>query len=265
MEWVRAWHPDVPGIAEVFHASFVEHAYPLHTHDTWTLLVVDDGMIRYDLDRCAHGTTAAQVTLLPPHVPHDGRAATSDGFRKRVLYLDASALGEDMAGAAADEPNLRDPLLRQRIDQLHAALGPEAAAPGDRFEAESRLTLICERLRQRLGRSPAPRPAGRSARLAAALRELLDASTGPGPTLAEAAATLQAHPVHLVRSFTAAYGIAPHAYLVGRRVDVARRLLLRGRTGAQAASDAGFYDQAHLTRVFRRYVGTTPGRYATSA
>jgi AraC-like DNA-binding protein len=77
--------------------------------------------------------------------------------------------------------------------------------------------------------------------------------------LAEAAETLRAHPVHLVRSFTAAYGIAPHAYLVGRRVDVARRLLLRGRTGAQAAADAGFYDQAHLTRVFRRYLGHDAG------
>ena len=83
--------------------------------------------------------------------------------------------------------------------------------------------------------------------------------------MAEAAGRLGAHPVHLVRSFTAAYGIAPHAYLIGRRVDAARRLLLDGHGGAQAAVAAGFYDQAHLTRVFRRYVGTTPGRYAASA
>jgi len=261
VEWVRAWRPAVPGIAEVFHAHFVEHAYPLHTHDTWTLLVVDDGVIRYDLERAHHGTTAADVTLLPPHVPHDGRSATGAGFRKRVLYLDGGVLPDRLVGAAADLPNLRDPTLRRRIDQLHRALGE----PGSGFEAESRLALICDRLTQRLRRtSPATVPA-RPAPIAARLRDLLDAGDRPGPTLREAADILQAHPVHLVRSFTAAYGIAPHAYLIGRRVDAARRLLLDGHTGAEAAVAAGFYDQAHLTRMFRRYLGTTPGRYAAAA
>ena len=56
---VRAWRPDVPGIHEVFHARFVDHAYPRHTHSTWTLLVVDDGAVRYDLHRAEHGAQPA--------------------------------------------------------------------------------------------------------------------------------------------------------------------------------------------------------------
>ena len=39
----------MPGVVEVFHAHFTEHAYPMHAHDTWTLLIVDDGAVRYDL------------------------------------------------------------------------------------------------------------------------------------------------------------------------------------------------------------------------
>ena len=54
-EHVRAWRPAVPGVTEVFHARFTEHAYPSHTHDAWTLLIVDDGAVRYDLDRHEHG------------------------------------------------------------------------------------------------------------------------------------------------------------------------------------------------------------------
>ena len=46
------------GIHEVFHARFTTHAYPSHTHDAWTLLIVDDGVVRYDLDRHEHGATA---------------------------------------------------------------------------------------------------------------------------------------------------------------------------------------------------------------
>jgi AraC-like DNA-binding protein len=83
-----------------------------------------------------------------------------------------------------------------------------------------------------------------------------------GIALEEAAGRLHAHPAHLVRSFTAAYGIAPHQYLMARRVDRARRLLLAGRPPGETAAACGFYDQSHLTRHFKRVVGVPPGRYA---
>ena len=57
------------------------------------------------------------------------------------------------------------------------------------------------------------------------------------------------------------HGVPPHPYLTGRRVELARRLLLAGQRPAEAAVAAGFYDQAHLTRHFRRYLGVSPARY----
>ena len=39
---VLAWSPSVKGVVEVLHARFTSHVYPMHTHDTWTLLLVDD-------------------------------------------------------------------------------------------------------------------------------------------------------------------------------------------------------------------------------
>ena len=42
---VAAWRPRVPGVSEVFHARFTTHAYPLHTHQTWTLLILDEGAV----------------------------------------------------------------------------------------------------------------------------------------------------------------------------------------------------------------------------
>ncbi|HSH33306.1 MAG TPA: AraC family ligand binding domain-containing protein [Actinomycetota bacterium] len=103
-EWVHAWKPEVPGISEVFHARFVQHAYPKHTHDDWTVFIVDDGAIRYDLDRHERGVGSARITLLPPHVVHDGRAASEAGFRKRVLYVGTEVLGTHLIGRAADAP-----------------------------------------------------------------------------------------------------------------------------------------------------------------
>ncbi|MFG2354241.1 AraC family transcriptional regulator [Streptomyces sp. NPDC048521] len=257
---VTAWRPRVPGVTEVFHAHFTEYAYPMHVHDAWTLLIVDDGAVRYDLDRHEHGTPHDTVSLLPPHVPHNGSPATPDGFRKRVVYLDSSRLGEELIGAAVDGPDLRDPVLRLRVGQLHSAL----ARPGDELEAESRLTLVGERLRDHLRHRTGPPGARRDPVLARRLRELLDARLVDGVSLEEAARLLHAHPAHLVRVFGGAYGIAPHQYLMSRRVGRARRLLLDGLPPGEVASVAGFYDQAHLTRHFKKLVGVTPGRYRSA-
>lgn len=72
---VSAWRPRVPGVVEVFHAHFTEYAYPMHVHAAWTLLIVDDGAVRYDIERHEHGTLRDTVSLLPPHVAHNGAPA----------------------------------------------------------------------------------------------------------------------------------------------------------------------------------------------
>lgn len=87
--------------------------------------------------------------------------------------------------------------------------------------------------------------------------------TTTGVTLREAAELLHAHPGHLVRSFTRAFGLPPHLYLTGRRIDQARRLLLAGQRTAEVAVEVGFHDQSHLTRHFVRHLGISPARYAT--
>lgn len=261
---VSAWRPPVPGIAEVFHARFTDHAYPVHVHDTWALMIVDGGRVDFALDRERHGAGVSDaVVLLPPGVAHDGRTVTEAGFRKRVLYLDTSVLPERLTGAAVDAPLLADPALRERVHALHLALG-ERDLERDPLEAQSRLAFVRERLHGWLARRAAAYGAP-AAGLAVRLRELLDARVAEGLGLEEAAAELgHVHPTHLIRSFRTAYGLPPHAYLTGRRVELARRLLLAGMRPAAAATAAGFYDQAHLTRHFGRHVGTSPARFARS-
>lgn len=268
-----SWRPAVAGVAEVFHASWHDHAYPVHTHDTWTLLVVDDGVIGYDLDRHDHTAVRSGVTLLPPHVVHDGRALTAGGFRKRVVYLEEQVLAPELVGRAVDAPLVPDAALRLAVSRLDRAL-----VARDDLEAESRLALVVERLTAHLsahltsdptargdGAPPPLSPSGRPGRGVAALaRERFDADPAGTPGVAAVAASLGVTTPHLVRSFVAAYGIAPHQYVVGRRLDLARRRLRDGVPAAVVATEAGFYDQAHLTLHFRRFLGTTPGRYQRS-
>jgi len=257
-EWVRAWKPAVPGIHEVFHARFVEHAYPPHTHDTWTVFIVDQGAIRYDLEARHRGAAGPRVTILPPHVVHDGRSATPDGFRKRVLYVGTEVLDERLTGRTVDDPDIVDPAIVHDLGSLHRAL----LDPDDGFGAEVLFARVADRLRERLGDRPIDSVERPDHELAADLRDLLDTHAFEPITLAEASRVLGASPAHLTRCFTDAFGIAPHRYLLARRIDVARKRLLAGQPPAHVATDVGFHDQAHLTRHFKRHVGTTPARYA---
>jgi AraC-like DNA-binding protein len=257
---VRAWRPRVAGVAEVLHAEWRDHAYPAHTHDTWTLLLVDDGLIGYELDRHTHTAPRSGVTLLPPHVAHDGHPVTAHGFRKRVMYLEEQVLSEALIGSAVDAPLIKDRGLREQVSRLDLAL-----VRGDDLEAESRLALVAERLAWHLsggGTNRSLPPAGPVARQA---RAVLDADPAGAGSIAGVADALGVSTAHLVRSFVRSYGIQPHRYLLGRRLDLARRRLLAGDDPAKVAIATGFYDQSHLTRHFKRLLATTPGRYQRGA
>ncbi|HEX7247055.1 MAG TPA: AraC family transcriptional regulator [Actinomycetota bacterium] len=260
-EWVKAWKPSVPGLSEVFHARFVHHTYPKHTHETWTVFTVDDGAIRYDLEMRHRGVGRALVTVLPPHVVHDGKPASEAGFRKRVLYVDTGVLGTHLIGRAVDRPDIDDRTLLRALRHLHRSLGTH----GDALEAESLMSIVAENLRMHLGDAPTdPAPIDERA-AASALRDLLDTHMFETFTLAEASTVIGTSATGLVRSFTRAFGIAPHQHVIARRIEVARKRLLDGEPVATVAVAVGFHDQAHLTRHFKRHVGTTPARFAASA
>jgi AraC-like DNA-binding protein len=62
-----------------------------------------------------------------------------------------------------------------------------------------------------------------------------------------------------LRRFSQAYGVTPYAWLLQHRAERARGLVERGVPLSAAAAAAGFADQSHMTRVFVRQFGFTPG------
>jgi AraC family transcriptional regulator len=93
-------------------------------------------------------------------------------------------------------------------------------------------------------------------------RELIDAEVPSSISLAKVAASLGLHPVHVAHAFRRAHGCSVGQYVRRRRLERACRQLASSRASlAEIAADAGFYDQSHMTREFRRALHTTPARY----
>ncbi len=67
---------------------------------------------------------------------------------------------------------------------------------------------------------------------------------------------------HFARAFKASFGVAPHAFVMGRRIERAKALILdSGLPLSEVALACGFSDQSHLTRLFSRVEGVTPAAW----
>ena len=92
--------------------------------------------------------------------------------------------------------------------------------------------------------------------------ELLEARIGGRIGLGELAQEVGVSAARLAREFRVRYGVSVGEYVRRLRIEWAAAELVRGeRSLAEIAAEAGFADQSHFTRVFRRRVGTTPSRY----
>jgi AraC-like DNA-binding protein len=251
-----------PGhVLDLLHARIAE-PYAPHLHEEFAVGACTDGLEAIRYRGTLHLAGPGSVVILPPGEPHTGGPCDPSGFVYRVMYP-AADLMSDGSGRVPrfPEPVVIDPLLASGLRRVHAALGRGTEA----LEAESRVTWLLGEVVRRHACSPPPgsevRRVGGVARLVMA--RLADQLSCP-PSLGEIAADAGLSRYQLLRSFRSEVGMPPYAWLAQHRVARARVLLDRGCVPADAATLAGFADQAHLTRWFRRVVGITPGAYRNS-
>ena len=255
-EWVRYRRAEGQPL-EAMHAHFERHVYHRHAHETYSFGVTEAGAQQFTCRGGRHTSGAGLVMAFNPDEPHDGRSATPDGFTYRIVHM-----GRELFDGAAPlfaTPVLHDPAAATAIRRLHAALmGPATALARD-----ERLMAAVAAVRRLATRQPraVPGPPSASRRLAHLVRDQLRAA-GTTDLTAEDLARPTGHSRFAVyRAFRAEFGMAPSDYQRQLRLRVARDLITAGRPPAQAAAEAGFADQAHLTRWFLRAYGITPGVY----
>lgn len=94
------------------------------------------------------------------------------------------------------------------------------------------------------------------------VRDYIETHLDDRLTLTDLAEVACLSPYHFSRSFKQAVGVGPQRYVMQRRIDRAKTLMRRTKQPlAMIAQEAGFSDQSHLTSIFRRETGVTPGRY----
>jgi len=270
VESARHWRDRDVGF-DLLSATYVHHRFDLHTHETYVLGVVVGGAARFAWRGATYLSPRGTVMLIEPEVPHTGGAAIDEGWTYRILYPPhelVRAVARQVTGRDGYEPSfaapvIEDPRLARALVRAYGAVEDDASA----FEKESLLVealgLLVARHSRAEGTRRAPDGSARGrAHLARAIRSHIDARASSRVSLAELAEAAGVSPFHLGRVFKEHFGLPPHAYLKQVRIRRAKELLARGVSPAEVAIDVGFFDQAHMSRHFRRTVGVAPGRFA---
>jgi AraC-like DNA-binding protein len=240
---------------------FSDHAFPRHSHDQYGIGIMTTGAQRSWSVIGQVESVAGDVIMLNPGELHDGMPAGRRPRGWKILYFDPALIAREIADEMSNgefiiTPVARDPLLGRSVLRLFSQV--ECPAP-DRLAAEESLVSCLMQVmhRHRVG-SRITTCASPS--VAKAMRRL-DAAPEQPTSLTELAASSGISRFQLLRGFAREVGTTPHAYLVQRRVRLARRYLAEGKRPGDAAQRAGFADQSHMTRAFVRHFGVTPARY----
>jgi AraC family transcriptional regulator len=92
--------------------------------------------------------------------------------------------------------------------------------------------------------------------------EYVEANLSDELTLTDLASIASLSPYHFARMFKRTMGLAPHRYVLERRIERAKAMLRRtDATLVDISLSTGFWGQSHFTSTFRRVVGATPTEF----
>ncbi|NYH17913.1 AraC family transcriptional regulator [Paraburkholderia bryophila] len=239
--------------------------YAKHSHETFSIGAVTGGRSVYVNRHASEWIGAGAVVMMNPDDAHACNPVADERWSYCMLHVDVTWLtslqhelgfSENHAFRAFSQTMTTDLKLFDDLNRLHAILVDSEA---EILQKESAAVVFFSEVQQKL--NPASLPDHDASRQLSRAAEFIAENCTHALTLDDVCKAAELSPSHLIRAFKQRYGMTPHAYLINRRIQYSRAQLRRGRLIADVALDAGFADQAHLQRTFKRLVAATPGQY----
>lgn len=246
---------------ERIEARFTGDAFEPHRHDTYAIGVTLHGIQTFQYRGETRYSTAGQLIVLHPDELHDGGAATEEGLRYRMLYVEPSLLRRALDEDGAPLPFVADPVVDD--EGMFAALRTVLGDLEHELEDLSVDDLLGE-IGRGLTRNARQtlRPLQNSAlRQARAAKEYLEENLTTIVRSEELERVSGIDRFELSRHFRAVYATSPYRFHLMRRLHRGRAMIEAGMPIAEIAAATAFADQAHFSRHFKKAFGLTPGRW----
>jgi AraC-like DNA-binding protein/quercetin dioxygenase-like cupin family protein len=253
--------PGAEGI-ERLEAHLHGQAFSPHRHDTYAIGITLSGTQTFHFRGERWHCLPGQCHILHPDETHDGAAGTDDGFGYRIVYVDPFLVQEALRGAPL--PFVASPVLN--AERLPAGYASEIWDIGGDIDDVAGVELVVTVAALLIG--AASRGTQKCSPLALdalmRVRDLIASHPTRRHSMAELERLSGLDRWTLARQFRMAFGTSPSRFRILRQLDYVRRTLKPGTSLAEAALDAGFADQSHMSRHFKLAYGLTPARWAAA-
>jgi AraC-like DNA-binding protein len=246
----------------VFQAEYRNFQFDRHFHDDFALGLMESGVQKiYCRGRDFFASAGSLITVNPGEI-HDGCSADGSGYIYRILYIPHELVQE--AGSpdgkrevVFTDPVTRDPVFAARLSRLFSLLDKE-----DILEVETAFYSLLITFLARHGSEKMQLP-GKQVFSDPVFKtcEYINDNAIENLSLDDIAAVAGLSRFHFLRVFKKSTGMSPYAYLLHRRLQLAKEGIRRRKSLADAAIDAGFSDQSHLSRRFKAAYGITLNQY----
>ncbi|MBP8784707.1 MAG: helix-turn-helix transcriptional regulator [Synergistaceae bacterium] len=228
---------------EVILSRSSQMAYPQHSHiSTWVIGLIKAGSCTLRTKSGDRVCSLGDIYTLAPDEVHS--LIANEPYDAITLCINASLI--------ANHSFYRHASLLFRMMIEKEILTEEDAA------------RIHSKLKELLDIKPQQSRASDNRHLILELKRKIEARPEKPLTLQQMSAMTHLSPYHFIRIFKSVVGLTPHQFQRQNRARLARGLISKGVTIADAATHSGFYDQSHFCRCFKDLAGMTPRDYALS-
>ncbi|MCR8915485.1 AraC family transcriptional regulator [Marinobacter panjinensis] len=240
--------------------------YAPHSHTQWSIGAITGGKSTFQYRNDHYRVCGGDLVLMNPEWVHACNPIDNEPWAYLMLYVDTGWLTDlRFQAGLLQEPRwqdistatMTDPFWYERYCRMADCL---LDTQRDLLDKQTEVVEFLSDLMHELASQPVVQEV-KAPRALEALARYLDVHAAEDVSLDTLCGISGYSAGHLIRAFRQYFGLTPHAYLVNRRVQLGRRDLKNGTPIAEAALNAGFADQPHFQRAFKRMMAATPNQY----
>ena len=240
--------------------------YDLHSHNHWSLGAITQGISTFINRDDSYHVRQGDLVLMNPDWPHACNPIENQPWAYLMLYVDTTWLTQlRYTEGLLQRPRWQD-IANAVITDKHLYQGyctMAATLLDDDRELLDKQTQVIEYLSTLMHTIDNQKLAldQQMPTTLKALANYLDEHFTEELSLDDLCTLSGYSPSHLIRRFKQYFGMTPHAYIINKRIQYGQQQLKKGISIIDTALDAGFADQAHFQRTFKRLVAATPNQY----
>lgn len=255
------------GGVEIVSGRFENCRFSRHIHDVYGLGVITSGTLNFSYRGETLTAGAGEVSSVNPDEAHDGHSDNYSGWAYNMLYFDESFFRnafQDIQGN--DEvPYISEGVFVNRdialgileFTELNLRRGYESVL-SDSLLHSILSGLFYSHTDKRLTGKRHYSLGGRLEKV----KEYINDNSSENITIKELADVAGMSSYHFIRSFRRDTGVTPYEYVTAVKAGLAKSLLLNGMKPAQAAAEAGYADQSHMTKRMKQIYGVSPSVFS---